>query len=324
MPNLTVSIALASYNGARYIADQLKSFADQDRRPEELVITDDGSTDDTAKVVAGFARSAPFQVRFEPNPQRLGYNKNFARAIELCQGQVILMSDQDDVWLPAHVRRIAELFEAGRRIGFVTSNSTYTDDQLRPTGTDIWKSERFTPAHHRAVSRPWQFPAWARHRALAGHASALRADLRPLIFPLPDEWIYDQWIALACALFSRVAVLPDRLTLHRHHAAQAVANDQKTLAQWHADKPALGVDHFDREINRWEALLIRAVAHSDCLIDPRVPDVLRDRVRLLQTRQNLRRKGRFGRISGALAQLLAGRYHRSARGWLTFGRDVMG
>jgi glycosyltransferase involved in cell wall biosynthesis len=321
MPKLTVSIALASFNGAKYIADQLRSFADQDRRPDELVITDDGSTDHTAKIVEDFARSAPFPVRFEPNPARLGYNQNFARAISLCTGQIILMSDQDDVWLPAHVRRIAEAFEAEPKVGFVTSNSTYTDDQLRPTGADIWKSERFTPSN---LNRDWQFPAWARHRALAGHASAFRADLRDVVLPIGEDWIYDQWIGLVCAACSRVVTLPDHLTLHRHHAAQAVANDQKTLAQWHADKPTLDVDHFDREITRWRALLDRAEAHPGRLIDPRVLDVLRDRIRLLQIRQNLRRKGRLGRISGALAQLLAGRYHRSARGWLTFGRDVMG
>jgi glycosyltransferase involved in cell wall biosynthesis len=96
---LRLSIALATYNGEPYLAEQLESFATQRRRPDELVVCDDASTDATAAIVERFSYAAPFAVRLEVNATRLGCAGNFARALSLCTGDVLFLSDQDDVWL---------------------------------------------------------------------------------------------------------------------------------------------------------------------------------------------------------------------------------
>jgi glycosyltransferase involved in cell wall biosynthesis len=91
-----ISIAMASYNGGRFIGRQLQSFANQSLLPSQLVICDDGSSDDTVAIVEEFAARAPFDVQLVINPERLGYNRNFAKAIGLCTGDLIFLSDQDD------------------------------------------------------------------------------------------------------------------------------------------------------------------------------------------------------------------------------------
>src|SRR5580698_5355366 len=80
----SVSIAMATYNGARYVGEQLESLARQTVLPTELVVTDDNSTDNTVDIVTAFATKAPFPVHIEKNPKRLGYRDNFMKAVSLC------------------------------------------------------------------------------------------------------------------------------------------------------------------------------------------------------------------------------------------------
>jgi hypothetical protein len=104
-----VSIALATFNGADHLREQLNSLAGQILSPAELVVCDDGSTDGTLEIVDDFGRGAPFPVRLHPQTQRLGYRRNFRRAASLCNGELIAFCDQDDVW---HSNKLAQLSAA--------------------------------------------------------------------------------------------------------------------------------------------------------------------------------------------------------------------
>lgn len=96
----TVSIALATYNGSRFLDQQLQTLASQERLPDELVVADDASIDDTVAKIEAFAATAPFPVRLYRNAKRLGYLANFMRAAALCRSDVIAFCDQDDIWEP--------------------------------------------------------------------------------------------------------------------------------------------------------------------------------------------------------------------------------
>jgi glycosyltransferase involved in cell wall biosynthesis len=82
----SVSVAMATYNGAAFLDAQLASIAAQTRTPDELVVCDDGSSDGTVEIVERFARRAPFAVRLIRNEQRLGYGENFMKAARHCRG----------------------------------------------------------------------------------------------------------------------------------------------------------------------------------------------------------------------------------------------
>ncbi len=94
---LRISIAMCTYNGARFLPEQLASFAAQERLPDELVVCDDGSTDATMEILQDFAATALFEVRVERNPQNLGFVRNFEKTLSLCTGDIVFLSDQDDV-----------------------------------------------------------------------------------------------------------------------------------------------------------------------------------------------------------------------------------
>lgn len=106
-----ISVAVCTYNGSRFLPEQLTSIAAQTRLPDEMVVCDDGATDATAEIIEKFARTAPFLVRFIRNSQNLGSTKNFENAIGLCTGDLIALSDQDDIWMREKLGRQAEMME---------------------------------------------------------------------------------------------------------------------------------------------------------------------------------------------------------------------
>ena len=107
----TISVALCTYNGAKHIGLQLESLATQTYPPVELVVCDDGSTDDTLAIVAAFAENAPFPVSIHRNTTKLGYANNFLHAASLCSGLLVAFSDQDDVWAESKLGSCVAFFE---------------------------------------------------------------------------------------------------------------------------------------------------------------------------------------------------------------------
>jgi glycosyltransferase involved in cell wall biosynthesis len=130
----TVSIAMATCNGASYIAEQLESLRRQDTQPHELVVSDDASTDQTVDIIAEFAANAPFPVRIERNRARVGYRANFMKVAGLCGSEVIAFCDQDDVWLPHKLSVCLKAFESDDVL-LAYHNATVVSADLKPLGT---------------------------------------------------------------------------------------------------------------------------------------------------------------------------------------------
>ena len=137
-----ISIAMATFNGAAFLAQQLDSFAAQTLLPDELVITDDGSTDATIEILEQFAKTAPFTVRVHRNAERLGYSRNFEAAIARSAGDIVFLSDQDDVWFPDKLETVAARFEADGRIQVVFNGQIVTDGDLRHGGVTMLDNVR--------------------------------------------------------------------------------------------------------------------------------------------------------------------------------------
>lgn len=207
----TISVAMATYNGARWLRAQLDSFAGQTRLPDELVVTDDGSTDDTAEVVAAFAATAPFPVRFVRNPERLGFNGNFAHAIGLTEGDLVFISDQDDSWYPDKIARVAALIKTNPGCLCVVNDQAIADAQGRETGGTVL-------ANVRALGRPdtWYGP---------GCCTAFSRALMPVLAPMAGNVVqYDHWInALAEAMGVR-RILDAPLQMYRRHGDNATGS----------------------------------------------------------------------------------------------------
>jgi glycosyltransferase involved in cell wall biosynthesis len=214
-----ISVALCTYNGERFLETQLASILSQSRLPDELVLCDDGSQDRTLAIAESFAERAPFPVRIVRNKTNLGSNRNFQQAICLCSGDLIVLSDQDDVWAPNRVERSESALRENPGCGLVFSDALIIDDEGRPTGNTLWQNFRFTPELQKKIIRGDYTPL-AQHRFITGATVTFRSHFRPLLFPIIGDWIHDGWIAMLIASLSGICFVSEPLVHYRQHTSQ--------------------------------------------------------------------------------------------------------
>jgi len=327
MATLRTSIALATYQGERFLSQQLDSFVGQTRMPDELCISDDGSTDGTVDVLQSFASTAPFPVKLVANPKSGGVNKNFENAVTHCTGDVILFSDQDDVWLPEHVESLAIPLEGNSAVLAAASDSEYVDETLKLVGCTESKSNRFPTWLRDATMRfpQNQFELVLRHNMHNGHGMAFRRTLLPLLLPFTDMFVYDEWVLLLCAAAGYITYVPRPMTLHRQHREQSNKSRSKDLQLWATQSRNVSADQERVQEEKWNELLTRVHAHRDLLRDFNSTEYsLKQKYDFVVRRRQTRRRGLPVRLVMTLSELISGRYHRLGRGFLTFARDLYG
>jgi glycosyltransferase involved in cell wall biosynthesis len=216
-----ISIAMAVYNGARFLPAMLDSLAGQTLLPDELVVCDNCSTDDSRAIIEEFARRAPFAVKLYVNKHNLGPDANFERAFGLCTKEIIFPADCDDVWLPHKVATMAAHFAESDEIGLVMCDREMVDENLRPLGRTWCGNVGCGPRVHRGIA-DGSLGALLRTQ-LGGNVMAFRACFLPLILPIDEPWYvgYDIWIGLIVGSVARVVFVPEPLVLFRLHPHQA-------------------------------------------------------------------------------------------------------
>jgi len=229
----SVSVAMATWNGAAFLPEQLESLARQELLPTELVVCDDGSTDATLQVLEEFAARAPFAVRLYRNERNLGVRSTFEKAISLCRGDFVFLCDQDDYWAPEKIRRVVETFEGDPRTMVVLNDKTIADERLNPSGATVLGNMR------RAGTPDISF--------IAGCCSAYRKEWLPVAMPIPPDLPYhDWWIAALAHQLGVSRIIDEPLQLYRRHGSNASAHPH----------------YQDRPLTLWDRLRGQLVAFS--------------------------------------------------------------
>ena len=217
-----ISVAMATYNGEAFLREQLDSLARQTLLPLELVVTDDGSTDGTLTLLEEFGKTSPFPVRVHRNPERLGYAENFFRACSLCEGELIALCDQDDVWLEPKLKTCAGYFN-DPDLTMVIHNAEIWDGQAR-TG-------RFHPSYAETRILPQATSNF--FTLVPGFAMVFRKEILALIDNTNrpgDIWglgknqpmAHDGWVWLLATSAGKVATVSEVLALYRQHGTNFV------------------------------------------------------------------------------------------------------
>jgi glycosyltransferase involved in cell wall biosynthesis len=212
---------MCTYNGERFLPQQLASIAAQTRLPDELVVCDDRSIDRTVAIVREFAASVSFPVKVFENERNLGYSANFETAIRRCEGDLIALSDQDDIWYPHRLERSERELNHNPQAGLVFSDADLVDEHGRPLGQTIWRRLGFLGKRKRDLMSG-QFVVLAKHRFVTGATVMFRANLSDRLLPIGAGWIHDEWIALVAAAFSILQPIEEPLIHYRVHGSQQV------------------------------------------------------------------------------------------------------
>ena len=206
---LAVSVALATFNGERYLGEQLESLASQTLLPDELVVGDDASTDSTLAILSEFAGRAPFPVHITQNSSTLGYSRNFIATAGRCRGELLFFCDQDDIWLPAKIERMAEIAAASLEGVICHDLSVFASDGSGPSFPSCFDYLRGA--------------GFSRAVCVNGCSMAVKAGfIRQWGWPHADSGVtYDAWIALLASAFGQRRYCDEILLSHRLHGGNA-------------------------------------------------------------------------------------------------------
>jgi len=318
---MKISVAMCTYNGALYLAEQLKSIANQTRLPNELIVCDDGSTDDTLSILKKFNESSPFTVKMYCNRLRLGPTKNFEQAIQLCNGDIIFLSDQDDVWLPGKLEKLMKVFEDYPKAGYVFSDALVVDNELNPLGYTMWERILFTGRQRLRFRKGHQLEILLKHNVVTGATMAFRSELRDWILPIPDQWIHDAWIALLVSAITRNGFFVEEpLIYYRQHPKQLIGGLKVGFFQQiqKAFSTEGEIYNYEKTIYLQVIERLKALGINDQYIDK----LIKAKIQHLEARSTLYESSFPWRIKIMAQEVVTRRYHRFSNCWKSIAKDL--
>jgi glycosyltransferase involved in cell wall biosynthesis len=323
-----VSVALCTFNGAEFVAEQVRSILTQSHRPSQLVIADDGSTDGTLDVVAGeiaaASRSHPgfaldvVMLQAEKSP--LGVAGNFERALRACTEPLIALCDQDDVWHPDRLARLVAAFEGDPQPGLIHHDAQLVDAAGADLGVTLFGALGIGRGAFEQVAAGLEFELLMRRNISTGATTILGSDVRDLALPIPPGWIHDEWLAIVAAAVSRTAIVDEPLIDYRQHGANQIGVRKVTVA-----------DRLDRLREPREPRNSRLLLRARSLVErlARFDDV--DPARVALARRKFAHEGRRSalpaarllRVPGVAAGVVRGDYRRFGNGAQDVLRDLV-
>ena len=200
-----VSVVLCTYNGEKYLQQQIDSILQQTYSPLEIIIVDDASTDSTVTILENYCQ-VDKRVKCFINPENIGYNKNFEKGFLLASGDYIAICDQDDIWEMNKIERMMKEWPAGSLFIYSLSGNFFTNHFDKRTLApnvhyssidDLYKLVFNSPVH--------------------GHASIFKKELLNYCMPFPADIFYDWWMSMHAASIGIIGCVPLTLTWHRVH-----------------------------------------------------------------------------------------------------------
>jgi glycosyltransferase involved in cell wall biosynthesis len=318
---MRVSVAMCTYRGAQYLEEQLASILEQVRLPDEVLICDDGSHDNTLEIVKSFAARAPFETYIHCNKTTLGSTKNFEKAIQLCSGDIIALSDQDDVWHQQKLARIEQVFLRNPQIGGVFTNADIVDQNLRPFGFSLWDVVHFSIKEQMLMQKGKALDIVLKHLVVTGATLAFRSSWKDALTPIPSCWMHDAWIALNLAVFSKLSIIQEKLISYRQHGNNQIGGMRKGIKFRISETLSM-----DREVYYASELERYQVAYDHFCkwfsAEHETMKKLSSKIHHLQTRSRLPAR-RGLRIPVILKELFTGKYGKYSTSWQVAVRDLL-
>ena len=322
----TVSVALGTHNGAAYLGAQLESILAQSHPVDEIVLSDDASSDGTVQLAERLLEGHRMTDAATPalivlrNPTPLGVTANFEQALLEASGDLIALSDQDDVWRSDRVARAVQEFTARPSVELVASEARLVDGAGAPLGRSLLETLGVGASLRERLASDAAFDELLKRNVLTGATMMVRRELVTRAAPFPRSWVHDEWLAVVAAVGGGLAVVDEPLVDYRQHDANQIGVTR------------LGVGgRFGRlrmpRTERNARVLARASALSERLPpiatrDPMVAERVLDKLAHERLRSSLpsRRIARFGPV---VREWRTGRYVRYGLGAQDVVRDLV-
>lgn len=216
-------MAICTYNGEQFISEQLHSILNQTTSPDEIVLSDDGSEDQTVYLANEILTKQGIVKNWKiiRNTQNLGYVKNFEQACKACTGSLIFLSDQDDVWVTSKIDDFLPIFE-DKSILLAFSDGWVTDAHLNVV-TSLFSAFSITASDLDKINNGAGFPLFLKRTYATGAATAMRSNLLDMATPFPSSsWHHDEWLAFSAAAANGIFALPKKTFYYRQHGRNQI------------------------------------------------------------------------------------------------------
>lgn len=201
---MTVSIAMATFNGGKYILKQLDSIARQSRLPDELVVCDDFSTDNTVQLVEDFSKTVPFPITIIRNDRNIGFVAAFNKALEATQGELVFLCDQDDYWFENKIAYTCKIALENPSSYLFLNNAELVDGNLNPSG--FFTFEQMASIGQNPMD------------LVLGCCMAVRRGLLKICLPIPEKFsAHDVWLQEFASYLGSKMLIPKTLQYYRRH-----------------------------------------------------------------------------------------------------------
>lgn len=315
---------MAVYNGERYLKEQLESFALQTRLPDELIVCDDMSNDGTLELLEAFKLQAPFDVKIVVNRANMGYTRNFEKAISLCTGNIIFLSDQDDIWFPNKIEICVGHLAKDKNVLLCIHDANLVDDNL------IFHGATKMTQVARVSGKSGLFAT--------GALTVIRQDILRYVLPIPEGIVgHDIWIHQVAKLLGVRSVVPASLQVLRRHSsntsvslASSVTKIKRKTVLWSGLRTVAAKSYDDRgQVNSALAERITHIAQlgigeiDAAILKKAQANLYRERLAIESRNSVVKSRRLFRRLSLILKMLRRGQYEYF-EGWKSCVRDAIG
>ena len=204
-----VSIAVCTYNGERFLREQLDSLVRQTYSNKEIIVVDDCSTDNTIEILKEYAAKYPF-LSYSRNEQNLGYVKNFEKVVGMCNGEYIALSDQDDIWDLNKIQ--LQVSQIGDH-ALIYHDSICVDEKGNSLHKKLSDICRLYEGH---LPHPFLF-----FNCVSGHSILFHKRILSDIIPFDVQYFHDRWIAFIASERGGIKLLPNALVKYRQHSSSS-------------------------------------------------------------------------------------------------------
>lgn len=260
---MKTSVVLCTYNGEKYISEQLKSILNQSVKVDEIIISDDHSTDSTLILVSKFLEAQEkVQYKIVINKEK-GISNNFSNALSHVNNDIIFFSDQDDIWLENKVEKVLEIFNVDDTVSLVCSNAFLINDKKELLG-DLFSSIKFdkTQIQENMLLRVLQKPF------VTGATMAITKSLYEKAYPFSKVMLHDQWLSYISALNKGIYVIDESLIYYRQHENNVIGADHNFIYKlFHKKSKKVSQYIYGEEMVQWYTCLKEYIQDNESYMD---------------------------------------------------------
>lgn len=318
-----ISVVICTYNGEAFLREQLESILGQSRRPDAILLSDDGSSDGTlalAREILESPAAEGIEITIRTRPTPLGAAANFSEALGQIGQGLVALADQDDVWHTDKLAILGSRLEREPDVLAVHTDAALVDSGGRRFGS-LMSTLKLTTAERAALGQGRGLDALLRRNLATGATMVLRSELLKRALPVPRGWVHDEWLALVAALSGGLRFERRELLNYRQHGGNDIGARALSATEVRERLGQSRTEFFARKLERNEALRSLVANPPSWLGGPGVR-ALQGKIEHDRWRGGLP-DSRLARVPSILLRWVTGHYGRYARGVMDVVRDLV-